>query len=206
MPPNFPAYWEAVRRGQYELAFDAPHFTDYRRLKLGFIVLAKTPDSASYSLVVRSAEGIVDPGQLVGKRVASLGLLSIGTLRLNVLFPNALRQPILVDAGTAEEALGSLRRRRVEAAFLPTTAVRRHIAAGGIAVLLTTEPVPPLGISASPRLPAALRKKIRDGLLQAHRLEAGQSMLRAIALERFHPAGAEDFANQSYVLRGYWGY
>lgn len=206
MPPNFPSYWEAVRGNRYDLAFDAPHFTDYRIQKFGFRALVKTPETASYSLIVRDDGRARDPARLVGKRVASLGLLSIGTPRLNVLFPNPIRQPVLHDVSSTAEGIRLLRARKVEAAFLPTAMIERDDTRPGIAVVLTTEPVPRLALSASPKVAPAMGAKIRDGLLRAQTTDAGREMLRAIGLDYFDATTNEEFANQSYVLRGYWGY
>lgn len=206
MPPNFPAYWEAVRHGHYDLALDAPYFTDYRIQKLGFTALIKTPETASYSLIMRDDARVRDPSSLVGKRVASLGLLSIGTLRLNALFPNPIRQPVLHDVHSTKEGIDLLRKRKVEAAFLPTSLIESRFDRSGIAVVLTTEPIPRLALSASPQLAPELADKIRDGLLRAHTTDAGRTMLHAIGLDYFDATTNDEFANQSYVLRGYWGY
>lgn len=206
MPPNFPAYWEAVRRNRYDLAFDTPYFTDYRIQKFGFRVLVKTPETASYSLLMRADAPTRDPGWLVGRPVASLGLLSAGTLRLNALYPNPMRQPVLHDVQSTAEGVRLLRAKKVEAAFLPTSLIRTQIAQPGIAIVLTTEPIPRMVLSASPRLAPELVEKIRDGLLRARTTEAGQGMLRAIGLDYLDTAASDDFANQRYVLKDYWGY
>jgi len=205
-PPNFPAYWEAVRRYQYDLAFDAPPFADYRIHKLGFTVLVKTPDTASYSLVMRDGARSRDPTSLVGKRVATLGLTSIGTLRLNALFPNPYRQPMIVEVSDSQEGWRQLLGGDVDAAFLPTTGLSARVKSGGAIIVLTTEPIPRLVFSSSPRLPRELTEKIRAALLDANRTESGRAMLRAIGIDFFDPATNEEIANQSYVLRGYWGY
>lgn len=204
--PTFPAYWETVRRNDYDLALDAPHFTDYRVHKFGFSVLAKLPDTAGYSLLAREAEAPTDPEQLVGRRIASLGLLSIGAGRLNAMFPNPMRQPVPLEAASADQAIDLLLQRRVEAAFVPTAAVAARLQGGGIAVVLTTEPMTRLMLSASPRLPVDLRERIREGLLHADQTEAGRAMLRVLRIERFEPATTESFANQRNALKRYWGY
>lgn len=205
-PPNFPAYWEAVRHNGYDLAFDAPHFTDYRIRKFGFVALAKTPDTASYSLVMRDDARARDPASLVGKRVATLGLASIGTLRLNALFPNPYRQPVVVEIPNSKSGLDLLLKKSVEAAFLPTAAIGSRIGPRGAVVVLTTEPIPRLVFSASPNLGRELTEKIRTGLLQANTTSPGRAMLRAIGIDFLDATTNEEFANQSYVLRGYWGY
>src|SRR5690606_37926144 len=127
------------------------------------------------------------------------GLLSIGTLRLNALFPDPLRQPVVVEAGSVAEVLRLLRARAVKAAFLPTAALTEYAIGRDLAIVLTTEPIPRLALSASPRLPAELRERIRTAMLAAHASEAGREMLRAIGLAGFATAAAGDLANQSYV-------
>ena len=205
-PPNFPAYWEAVRHNRYDLAFDAPHFTDYRIRKFGFTALAKTPDTTSYSLLMRDDGRSRDPTVLVGKRVVTLGLTSIGTLRLNALFPDPFRQPVLVEVASTEDGLNMLFKKKVEAAFLPTASIGNRIIPRGSAVILTTEPIPRLALSASPRLARDLIDQIRIGLLQARATDNGRAMLRAIGIDSLDAATNEEFANHSFVLKGYWGY
>ncbi len=206
MPPNFPAYWSVLHRSSYDIALDGPHFTDYRLNKFGFSAIAKTPDSASYSLITRDTARIVDPAQLIGRRIASLGLLSGGSARLNAMFPNPARQPALVEVRSSEEAIDFLFEKKVEAAFLPTAVVSQKLQRGGLTVILTTEPMARLILSASPRLSAEIKEKIRGGLLQAHQTGAGRAMLQDIGLERFEPVTPESLANQRNVLKSYWGY
>jgi ABC-type phosphate/phosphonate transport system substrate-binding protein len=205
-PPNFPAYWDVLRRNNYDLAFDGPHFTDYRSNKFGFSALVKTPDSVSYSLIVRESARLHDPLQLIGRRIASLGMLSSGATRLNAMYPSAARQPVLVEVQSADGGIELLLDKRVEAAFLPTTVVSERLQRGGISVILTTEPMARLVLSVSPRMGNDVKEKIRDGLLQATSTDAGRAMLRSVGLERFEPVTPESFANQRNVLKSYWGY
>jgi ABC-type amino acid transport substrate-binding protein len=160
----------------------------------------------SYSLLTRDDARPRDPASLVGKRVATLGLGSIGTLRLNALFPNPYRQPLLVEVPNSEDGLNMLFRKNVDAAFLPTAGLANRIGQRGGAIVLTTEPIPRLALSASPRLPRDLTDKIRAALLQAHTTDSGQAMLRAIGIGFLGPTTNEEFANHSFVLKGYWGY
>lgn len=205
--PNFLAYWDVVRRNNYDLVLDASHFTDYRVQKMGFSILAKMPDSVSYSLIVPDSNLIFDPAELVARRIATLGPPSIGAARLNAMFPNPLRQPVVVEVTSAEEGMDLVVSRKVDAAILPTPLVSQRMSqAGGIAVVLTTEPIPHIALSASPRVPVELQERIRDGLLRAADVPAGRRMLQGIGFERFDPATPAIYANQSNILKTYWGY
>jgi ABC-type phosphate/phosphonate transport system substrate-binding protein len=91
--------------------------------------------------------------------------------------------------------------------MLPTPLVAQQMArGGGIAVIITTEPVPHIALSASPRIPVATRQKIRESLLNANRSLEGRAMLKAIGFERFESATEDTYTNHARVLREYWGY
>lgn len=205
---NFLAYWDTVRKGTgYDLVLDAAHFTDYRVQKLGFTVLAKIPDSVSYSLVMRDDDPAFDPAELVGRRVATLGTPSIGAARLNAMFPNPVRQPIAVEVASAEEGMEALLAKKVEAAILPTPIVSQRMAqGGGIAVITTTDAIPHIALSAAPSIDAATQERIRRGLLDASKTPAGKAMLKHIGFERFDPATAAIYKGQANTLKQYWGF
>ncbi len=206
--PNFLAYWEVIRRNRgYHLVLDAAHFTDYRVQKLSFRVLAKIPDTVSYSLIVHESNPVFDPIELTGRTIASLGPPSIGAARLNSLFPNPSRQPIIVEVESAEEAMDLLLKHNVQAAVLPTPLVSQQMAqGGGIYVVTTTEPIPHIALSAAPTVDAALVERIRTALLNADKTEEGRAMLKAINFPKFDPATPQMYAGHSNILKEYWGY
>lgn len=206
--PNFLAYWEIVRKGDsYELVLDAAHFTDYRASKLGFKVLAKIPDAVSYSLVTREDELLFDPTELVAKRIATLGPPSIGAARLANMFPNPMRQPIIVEARSSEDALQMLLKGKVTAAVLPTPIVFRQMSTeGGLNVVLATESVPHIAVSASPNMDNQMVLKIRAALISADKTPEGKAMLKGIGFAKFDPANKKIYAGQAKMLQEYWGF
>jgi hypothetical protein len=206
-PPNHFAYWEVVRRNRgFDLALDEAHFTDYRVHKYGFEILAKVPDTMSYSLVVPEALRVRDPVELIGKSVATPGLPSIGAVRLTAMFLNPARQPHFVEVASAGAALDLMARGRVHAAILPTPYLRRQPDRTGIRAIMTTEPIPHLALSAAPGLEAAVREQLRLVLLNADKTVDGRRMLEAAGFERFEPATPELYAGQHRILQKYWGY
>lgn len=206
--PNFLSYWEVIRRNRdYHLVLDAAHFTDYRAQRMGFKVLAKIPDTVSYSLIVEESRPVFDPLELTGRTIASLGPPSIGAARLNSLFPNPSRQPIVVEVESAEEAMDLLLKGNVQAAILPTPLVSQQMAqGGGIYVVTTTEPIPHIALSAAPTLDTALVERIRSALLNADKTDEGRAMLKAINFPKFDPATPEMYAGYRHLLKEYWGY
>ena len=206
--PNFLGYWETMRRGgEYNLILDEAHFTDYRVQKMGYRVLAKIPGTVTYSLVIPRTTRIGDPERLVGRRIATLGIPSMGAALLNGLFPKPSKQPIPVEVDTAEEGFVLLREDKVAAAILPTPLVRQQILQGAaLRVLLSTEPLPNMGLSAAPEIDPALRATLRRALLNAQKTDDGRAMLKAVGIERFDPASATLYKGQARILQQYWGY
>jgi len=206
--PNFITYWETVRQGKdFNLILDEAHFTDYRAQKMKFTVLAKIPNTVTYSLIIPRAAKLSDPARLAGRRIATLGIPSMGAAQLNGLFTKPSKQPILVEVDNATEGFALLRDGMVAAAILPTPLVREEIVRGApFRVLLSTVPLPHMGFSSAPDISPELRQRLRQALLDAHKSDAGRAMLARIGLERFDPANATVYSGQGRILKEYWGY
>lgn len=206
--PNFLSYWETMRRGkEYNLILDDAHFTDYRAQKMGYAVLAKIPNTVTYSLIVPRAAKLNDPARLAGRRIATLGIPSMGAAQLNGLFTKPSKQPIPVEVDNTAGGFALLREGKVAAAILPTPQVREEIVRGApFRVLLSTAPLPHMGFSAAPDINPELRQVLRQALLNAHKTDTGRAMLAHIGLERFDPANATVYAGQGRILKEYWGY
>lgn len=205
---SFFSYWSTIHQGKgYDLALDEAHFTDYRIQKLGFSVLVKMPDMVTYSLIMLSKKAVTNPGRLVGRRIATLGIPSVGAARLNAIFPNPSRQPITLEVDSLEQGMQMLLEGKVEAAILPTPFVNQQKARGAdIRAVLLTEPIPNLALSMSPNIPAEIRDTLRKALLVADKDDAGRRLLSSLGLEKFAPATAAIYAGQSGILVEYWGY
>jgi len=206
--PNFMSYWSKMVAGQKGIIYlDAAHFTAYRARKHGYQVLAKVPDSVSYSLVVRDSDMVFDPSELTAKRIATLGSPSIGAARLNGMFPNPMRQPITVEVADSKKAISMLLNGEVYAAIIPTPIVSQAMTEGtAISVVSTTEPIPHIALSTSPDIDKAMAEKIRQALISAPQREDGKAMLKGIGFAKFDLTNESVYAGQDNVLKEYWGY
>ena len=206
--PNFLSYWTIISRSpKYDLILDAAHFTDYRIKKMGYSVLCKIPDGVSYSIITHDNNLLLDHSELVGKTVASLGSPSIGAARLDSLFPNPSRQPIIIEIQSVRQGIKMLLEGKVFAAIIPTPIVGQQMNDGApISVVETTELVPHIALSVAPSVDAATRDKIRQSLVNAHKTVRGKAMLKGIGFAKFDPANPKIYAGQSDLLKIYWGY
>ena len=205
---SFFSYWYTIHQGKgYDLALDEAHFTDYRLQKLGYSVLVKAPDMVTYSLIMLSKKVVINPNQLVGRRIATLGIPSVGAARLNAIFPNPSRQPITMEVNSAEQGMQLLLDGKIAAAILPTPFVNQQKTLGvDVRAVLLTEPIPNIALSAGTSMSADMREVLRKALLDADKNDEGRKMLRAMGMEKFEPATAAVYTGQSRILVEYWGY
>ncbi|MDR9436628.1 MAG: PhnD/SsuA/transferrin family substrate-binding protein [Thiohalophilus sp.] len=200
---NFVAYWEAMRREPTDLVLDPPHFTGYRVRKANYQVLAKIRDTLSFSLITNEDVLLFEPDELIGKRVVTPASPSLSGVELARMFPNQMRQPTIVSEPNFERALQRLKAGRAEAALIPTPMISGDTT---VNTVTTTEPVPHLAVSASPKLPQQVRQQIQKALLTAHETQAGQAMLEKVNISGFEAADNDLYRPYAALLRGVWGY
>ena len=201
---NFVAYWQTMRHGKkYDLVLDAAHLTDWRIKKMHYIPLAKISSVVSFTLVTHIDNPILGPEELIGKRVAVLSSPSMGAVRLAELFPNPLRQPVIVNVNDAQDAVKKIQEGKAVGAIIPSRMV------GGFSFLNTvqsTAQVPHMAMSASSKVPPEVRDKIRKALIDAKNNPEGKKMLDSLNLEAFEPASPKMYDGYSKLLKGIYGY
>ncbi len=201
---NFITYWAAMRRPSgFDLVLDAAHFTDYRIRRKEYSVLAKIPETVSFSIVTHEDDLVFDTDELVLKTVATLVSPSVGALRLNNLFRDPMRQPKIRYARDANDAARMVMEKRAYAAIIPTALVGRY---EGLNTVTTTESLPHMAFSASANVPVEIRQKIQQSLVEAQKSEDGRKMLEQINFPSFEPTSAAGYSGYHLMLANVLGY
>lgn len=202
---NFLYYWTKMRRKKkgFDLVLDAAHFTDYRIKKQDYTVLAKLPDTVSFSIVTSEDNFILDIEELIGLRVATMPSPSLGALRLEELFPNPMRIPFYVWEQNTTVAIEKISNGEIDAAIIPSRLASTY---DNLNIVTTTEPVPHMGLSASPRMPTDIVEKIRQALVSANTTESGKAMLTKLKLDKFEAATNATYDGYSELLEDVFGY
>lgn len=202
---NFLFYWTKMRKQEkgFDLVLDAAHFTDYRIKTQGYTVLAKLPDTVSFSIVTTEDNLIFDIDELFGLRVATMPSPSLGSLRLEELFPNPMRIPHYVWEANTTIAMTNLLSGEIDAAIIPTRLASTY---SNINVVLTTPPVPHMGLSASPDVPQNVTDAIRNALINAGATEEGKNMLTQINMSHFEAANAATYDGYALLLKDVFGF
>lgn len=201
---NYISYWERMRRGNFfDLVMDGAHLVDYRIKSLKHRVIAKVTNVLSYSFVTAPDVQIFDVEELIGKPVAGLPAPSLGAVQLLHVFPNPIRQPIMIQVDNLDQVVKRLRNGSVIGAFIPTPMAAVY---PGFNVVQTTEQMPHIAMTASPRVPDQVVRKIHDVLVNATNTDAGRAMLAAINVEGFEDTDAATYDGYSRLLDGVWGF
>lgn len=199
---DYADFWLLMKDGkQYDLIFDGPFYVDYRIKYQRHVPLAKVPGLVSYSLVTLSSAGIFEPGELVGKKIATLTPPAPGGLVMSKMFPNPSRQPYIYPVRSAEEAMKLLLAGKVVAAMVPTPLAAQAMEQGKeISTVVTTEQTPHMTVTASPMVDEATRKKIAAALIDATKTPEGRAMLQKIGFEGFEPTAPAVYEGYSKYL------
>lgn len=201
---NFFTFWESMKReGKYDLILSAAHLTDYLIKRMNYQPLAKLPDRVSFSLVTGPNTLLFSPNELIGQKIATLGSPSMGAVKLAELFPNPLRQPVIIETSDSQAAVATLLADKSVAAIIPSPLVKQY---PDLNTISTTEPTPHMCLTASSGLSPKLQKRLSEALVNASKTPQGQAMLKAMNLPGFQPATPRQYAGYSKLLEGVWGY
>jgi len=200
--PNFISYWtETQKPDSYDISFDTAHFIDYRNKNRDFTVLVKQPGSVSISLIVSEEAMVFEADELIGKKIATLGPPSIAAVRIDELFENPVRQPSVIEGNNSAKVMSLLLNGEVDAAMVPTPLVSAQMAGeGGVSMVLTTDSIPGMAVSVSPKLSAEIREQLVKGLLEADKTAEGKKMLSATKLNPFEKTNNQEYFGFSELL------
>lgn len=201
---NFLTYWARMQKAtDMDFILDAAHFTDYRIKRKNYRVLAKFPDSVSFTVVTGEENFVFDMEELISKRIATMASPGMGAVRLNSMFPNPVRLPFYIETSNAVEAVNKVLDGSVDAAIIPSPLVGNYDNLNSIA---STEPVPHMALSASSEVPAEVAMAVKQALLDAPKTPEGRKMLEQMNIEYFEDADADLYAGYADLLDGIFGY
>jgi len=118
--PNWIAYQTEMRRGDFDLIFDGPHFNSWRASNLQHNILVKAPGEHSFVVVVKANSRIHDLKQLTGRAVCGMSPPNLGTLAVLGSFDNPVRQPVIRNTIGWNKIYTDMIAGHCAAAILPT--------------------------------------------------------------------------------------
>lgn len=208
---NFLEYTSKMRKGEYDIIFDGPHFVSWRMEHINHQPIARLPGKLVFAAIVKDGGVINNIKQLIGKKVCAVNSPNLATLMILDSFPNPVRQPVIVSARSFKDAFKCLKQGRGQAAFLPVgfwKKFKKKGKTGGLRILYTTKkkPLPTRTFSISKRLDAVTITAIQKALLNTDGQEGAQPLLKRFRRKNFVDAPSSEFKGLSRLLLSVWGF
>jgi len=201
---NFLTYWARMQRAKdMHFVLDGAHFTDYRVQRKDYKVLAKFPDTVSFTVVTGEDNFVFEMEELISKKIATMASPGMGAVRLIGMFPNPVRLPFYIEANNAVDAVNKVIAGQVDAAIIPSPLVGNY---DNLNTVVSTEPVPHMALSASPDVPGEVAQAVKRALIQAKDTPDGKKMLEEMKIEYFEDADERIYAGYAKLLEGTFGY
>ncbi|MGM0517483.1 MAG: phosphate/phosphite/phosphonate ABC transporter substrate-binding protein [Pseudomonadota bacterium] len=202
--PSYLAFWEATRGGSdFDIVLDAAPVTDFRAQRQDWRVIARFDGEVTQSLITREDDLVFSPSELVNEPVAVQPSPSVSALVLYHLFPNPVQQPKLVFRETNRDVAEAVIDGDVRAAVMPTPLVGGY---GSLYTVVTTDSLPFLAFSVSPRVTPGATNALREALISFGDTDEGQEILRSQNLTEIVPADNGLYRGHSELLQGTYGY
>ena len=206
---NWIAYQTEMRRGDYDLVFDGPHFNGWRASHLQHNILVKAPGEHSFVVAVKKDNArVTELKQLTGRAICGMSPPNLGTLTVLKEFDNPMRQPVIQNIEGWNAVYGNMMAGRCAAAILPARNHAKYDAAGEqTRVIFKARSYPSQALSAGPRVTAADQAKIVHALTSAEARNATLKLRDAYALNGdMLPASKDEYVGVAGILKDTWGY
>jgi ABC-type phosphate/phosphonate transport system substrate-binding protein len=202
-------YQQKMRDDAFDLVIDGPHFVGWRISALHHDVLAKLATPRVWIIVApKDNQNIAGPENITGKQVCAHPLPSYGTLVLESLF-SPMRQPRVVARQGWKAIFDGLVGGNCAAAVMTRDALAKIDPEGKVLkIVFENGAAPNTSISASPRVPMAIRSRIVSTLTS----EEGKRLTEALRsrdgkTSDFVTASAAEYKDSGEMLRrslGFW--
>jgi len=208
-PANWIAYQAEMRKGDYDLVFDGPHFNAWRASNLQHNILVKAPGEHSFVVVVKKDNDKVrELKQLTGRGICGMSPPNLGTLTVLNEFDNPMRQPLIMSTESWNTIYSGMQAGRCTAAILPARNLAKFDPQGtATRVVFKAKAYPNQAFSASPRITPEDQVKIARALSVPNARTATANLREAYALNGdFLPVAKDEYAGVASILKDSWGY
>lgn len=206
---NFLVYQSEMRKGNYDIIFDGPHFVSWRMVKLSHVPLVKFPGNLVFSAITsKKQEKINDLKGLVGRTVCAFPPPNLATLSVLVEFENPSRQPLVLETETFLAVYKNVISGKCVGGILQTKLFQELDKDAKLGkVLFTSTPLPNQAFSAGPRVTPEMRDKIIKAMLSSEGAVATQKLRDLYKIQApMQPVTEEEFKGLGKLLRDVWGF
>jgi phosphonate transport system substrate-binding protein len=196
--PTIPAFEKGFIQGSFDFAYMNPYHILPANQKQGYMPLVRDAERTLYGvLVVARDSPIQQVSDLDGKTVAFPAPNALGaSLMIRADFQNIFKIQVLpryVKSHSSVYLNVVLGETAAGGGVQKTLGQQPENIREALRVLYTTDHVAPHPFTVHPRVPDAVRKKVRVALLSLAKTEAGKDMLARIPIKRIGIASMDDY-------------
>jgi len=205
-PQNWHNYEEKMKKDEYDIIFDGPHFAAWRIDSAIAKPLIKLPGSLHFVLVVKDRDTLLKkPEDLIGRTICTLPPPNLGALTLFSMFPYPARQPEyrLIKGGFKEISKAFIAG-ECEGAILRSSFYYKKtdpLFREATRVLKMSKPLTNQGITISRRVKPVYYDKLVSSLTHGAGKEALKPILARFSSvsNEFQPAKDDDYLNHNLL-------
>ena len=206
--PDFFNYGLAMRKGEYDIIFDGPHFGSWRINQIDHEPIVSLPGSLKFVVVTRKDRtDITDKNSLRNKRICGPAVPNLATLTATSQFrDNMIQHPTFVVAmGGMKGTFKAFKAGRCDAAVLRDKFFLKKVKPEErtkYRIVFETKPVVNQSITAGPRLTDEQKSRLRDFLTSPAGSKAADKLLARFSKNNkvFLPADPEKFKGLDKLL------
>lgn len=205
-PSNWLEYQRDLRRGEYDIVFDGPHFVSWRVEHLHHDVLVKLPGTLEFVVAAFENDQTINSVQdLIGKKICAIPPPNLATLTIMEQFRNPVRQPVIWDVrGGFMDVYQALLQRDCRAAIFRSDFYQKQLSddqRASLKAIFHSKPLPNQAISAGPRLDTEKKAQIIRSLTVGEGKSAVSIISKRFAgNEGFVVADKKEYAAQNTLL------
>jgi hypothetical protein len=202
---NYHVFWRDLRAAvPTDFAFEEAHFTDYRINRQHFTPLVRVADPTKFTLLVDNSMVAGGVNGLIGRRIVSMSAPSLGYLLLGELYKKPIAQPEIQSvAATWKDGVEMVFSGETDGAMVPSYIASTY---PNLVPLSESREFMGRALSASPTVPADVRKAVTQAMLVLHKDNSLYDVISELGATQFVPASAAEYAGSERLLRDVFGY
>lgn len=210
-PDNWLSYMKGMRMGEYDMAFDGPHFVSWRVAAVQHTPLVRLPGKLEFVVISRKDNADINELQdLAGRPICGHAPPNLATLTMLDQFQNPARQPRVEVIRGFKNVYSAMVDKKCDAAVIPAKIYKKlnnkdeqkltH-------VLFKSTGLPHQAISVASVIPADVQQEIRAALLSADGIVATEKLRKRFAGgKEMITTDTAEYEGYGFLLSDYWGF
>ena len=208
-PKNWLHYQRDIRRDEFDIVFDGPHFVSWRILNMGHTAVAKLPGNLDFYFITLKASNIHKPQDLVMKKVCAIPPPNLTSLVLLNVLNSPIREPFIHGVkGGMKAVIKALINGECAGAVVRKSFYDKKldpIKAKLFRIIYTSHEIPNQAITVSDKLNNIDIKKIAVSLTEGEGVKFTKNIIKRFSgdnVSAFEKVNENDFIGQNELLEG----